>query len=450
MGPLEIGLLYVSVTLLLLFSGMPIAFALGATALGFMYFFMPHMNLEIVAETLYGELDNFTLLTIPLFIIMGAAIGKTRAAVDLYESAYRWMYKLPGALGVANIAGCTVFAALCGSSPATCAAIGGMGIPEMRKRGYSPALASGLIAAGGTLGILIPPSITLIIYGLITEQSIGKLFLAGVIPGLLLAFFFSVYVVYRVRKDTRLNAVVAANSAAASGVAAPAIQAEYYSWKDRLEVLPRLMPFVLLIGFIMFAMYGGLGTPSEIAGVGAFGAMLLVAVLYKCYRWVDIRAIFLGSAKESCMIMMIIAMAFLFTYVMSYLRITQSAAEWMAALEMSKWVYLFWVNVLLLVMGCFLPPVAIILMVTPVIMPGILANGFDPIWFGIVLTINMELGLITPPVGLNLFVINGIAPDISARDIVKGVLPFIYIMIADIALLAVFPEIVMFLPNLLG
>ncbi len=450
MGPLEIGFLYLAVTLVLLFSGMPIAFALGATALGFMYFFMPHMNLEIVAETLYGELDNFTLLTVPLFIIMGAAIGKTRAAVDLYESAYRWMYKLPGALGVANIAGCTVFAALCGSSPATCAAIGGMGIPEMRKRGYSASLASGLIAAGGTLGILIPPSITLIIYGLITEQSIGKLFLAGVIPGLLLAFFFSLYVVYRVKKDTRLQAVASANNALSSGVAAPVIQAEYYSWRERFEVLPRLLPFVLLIGVIMFAMYGGLGTPSEIAGVGAFGAMLLVAVLYKCYRWVDIRAIFLGTAKESCMIMMIIAMAFLFTYVMSYLRITQSAAEWMAALEMSKWVYLFWVNVLLLVMGCFLPPVAIILMVTPVIMPGIISNGFDPIWFGIVLTINMELGLITPPVGLNLFVINGIAPDISPKDIIKGVLPFIYIMIADIVLLAVFPEIVMILPNMLG
>lgn len=450
MGPLEIGLLYAGATLIMLFSGMPIAFALGATALGFMYVFMPHMNLDIVAETLFGELNNFTLLTIPLFIFMGAAIGKTRAAVDLYESAYRWMYKLPGSLGVANIIGCTVFAALCGSSPATCAAIGGMGIPEMRKRGYSPALASGLIAAGGTLGILIPPSVTLIIYGLITEQSIGKLFLGGIIPGLLLAFFFSLYVVYRVKKDTRISALAIAKNAAATGIAAPAVVAEHFSWRERLEVLPRLMPFVLLIGVIMYAMYGGLGTPSEIAGVGAFGAMLLVVALYKCYRWVDIRAIFLGTAKESCMIMMIIAMAFLFTYVMSYLRITQSAAEWLAAMEMSKWAYLFWVNVLLLVLGCFLPPVAIILMVTPVIMPGIMANGFDPIWFGIVLTINMELGLITPPVGLNLFVINGIAPDISPRDIAKGVLPFIYIMIADIVLLAVFPQIVMFLPNILG
>ncbi|MDO8304977.1 TRAP transporter large permease [Herminiimonas sp.] len=447
MGTLELGLLYLSVTLVLLFSGMPIAFALGASALGFMYFFMPPMNMEMLAETLYGELDNFTLLTIPLFIIMGAAIGKTRAAVDLYESAYRWMHRMPGSLGVANVLGCTVFAALCGSSPATCAAIGGMGIPEMRKRGYSDALATGLIAAGGTLGILIPPSITLIIYGLITEQSIGKLFLAGIIPGLLLAFFFAAYVVYRASKDIRL-----ANEALARGtgdvVIAPV--AESYSWRERFEVLPRLLPFVILIAVIMYAMYGGIGTPSEIAGIGAFGAMLLVALVYKCYRWMDVRAIFLGTAKESCMIMMIIAMAFLFTYVMSYLRITQSAAEWLAALEMSKWAYLFWVNILLLVLGCFLPPVAIILMVTPVILPGIIANGFDPIWFGIILTVNMELGLITPPVGLNLFVIKGISPDIRNSEILKGVVPFILIMMAFIALLAVFPEIVTYLPNKVG
>jgi len=440
---MEIGLLYMGVTLVLLFSGMPIAFALGASALGFMYFFMPPMNLELLAETLYGELDNFTLLTIPLFIIMGAAIGKTRAAVDLYESAYRWMHKMPGSLGVANVIGCTIFAALCGSSPATCAAIGGMGIPEMRKRGYSDALATGLIAAGGTLGILIPPSITLIIYGLITEQSIGKLFLAGIIPGLLLAFFFAAYVVYRTTKDIRL-------AAAGTGSAQTLPVVEHYSWRERFEVLPRLLPFAILIAVIMYAMYGGIGTPSEIAGIGAFGAMLLVVLVYKCYRWMDVRAIFLGAAKESCMIMMIIAMAFLFTYVMSYLRITQSAAEWLAALEMSKWAYLFWVNVLLLVLGCFLPPVAIILMVTPMILPGIIANGFDPIWFGIVLTINMELGLITPPVGLNLFVIKGISPDIKNKEILKGVVPFIFIMMAFIALLAIFPGIVTYLPNKIG
>jgi tripartite ATP-independent transporter DctM subunit len=447
MGPLELGSLYIGITLILLFSGMPIAFALGASALGFMYFFMPPMNLEILAETLYGELDNFTLLTIPLFIIMGAAIGKTRAAADLYESAYRWMNRMPGSLGVANVIGCTVFAALCGSSPATCAAIGGMGIPEMRRRGYSDALATGLIAAGGTLGILIPPSITLIIYGLITEQSIGQLFLAGVIPGIMLSALFAAYVVYRASKEIRM--AHAANASEAGSGSALANQ-DHFSWKERLEVLPKLLPFALLIIAIMYSMYGGLGTPSEIAGVGAFGAMLLVATVYKCYHWAEVRAIFLGAAKESCMIMMIIAMAFLFTYVMSYLRITQSTAEWMTTLEMSRWEYLFWVNVLLLVLGCFLPPVAIILMVTPVILPGIIAHGFDPIWFGIVLTVNMELGLITPPVGLNLFVIKGISPDIKNNDILKGVMPFILIMIGFIALLAIFPQIVTYLPNMIG
>jgi tripartite ATP-independent transporter DctM subunit len=357
------------------------------------------------------------------------------------------MHRMPGSLGVANVIGCTVFAALCGSSPATCAAIGGMGIPEMRKRGYSDALATGLIAAGGTLGILIPPSITLIIYGLITEQSIGKLFLAGIIPGVLLATLFAVYVVFRASRDIRL---ANAAHAAGTGTLSALVTVETYSWRERFEVLPRLLPFAILIAVIMYAMYGGFGTPSEIAGVGAFGAMLLVALVYNCYRWMDVRAIFLGAAKESCMIMMIIAMALLLTYVMSYLRITQSSAEWLAALEMSKWAYLLWVNVLLLVLGCFLPPVAIILMVTPVVLPGIIAHGFDPIWFGIVLTINMELGLITPPVGLNLFVIKGISPDIRNSEILRGVVPFILIMMAFIALLAVFPEVVTYLPNKVG
>ncbi|MEW5710606.1 MAG: TRAP transporter large permease [Pseudomonadota bacterium] len=439
MGVLETGLLYLGATLVLLFSGMPIAFALGAVALAFMFFFMPATNLEIVAETLYSELDNITLLTIPLFILMGAAIGKTRAAVDLYESAYRWLYRLPGGLGVANVVGCTVFAALCGSSPATCAAIGGMGIPEMRKRGYSSALASGLIAAGGTLGILIPPSITLIIYGIITEQSIGKLFIAGIIPGLLLAAFFAFWVMFQAWRD-RQRALTGNPGLAAA-------EPERFTWRQRLETLPRFLPFVALIVVIMVAMYGGFGTPSEVAGVGAMVALIMVATLYQCYRWADIKEILKGTARESCMIMMIIAMAFLFTYVMSYLRITQSAAEWLVGLEMSRWAYLFWVNVLLLVLGFFLPPVAIILMVTPVIMPGILAHGFDPVWFGIVLTINMEMGLITPPVGLNLFVINGIAPDITFGEILRGVMPFIVIMALDIVLLAVFPEIVMWLPN---
>ncbi|HZD54685.1 MAG TPA: TRAP transporter large permease [Candidatus Aquicultoraceae bacterium] len=442
MDVFSIGVLYIGSALFLLLSGIPIAFALGGVAVAFMFLFLPPSNIQIIAETLYGELNNFTLLAIPLFIFMGAAVGKTRASFDLYESMHRWFFRMPGGLGVANVAGCSIFAAMCGSSPATCAAIGGMGIPEMRRRGYSPALASGLIAAGGTLGILIPPSITLIIYGIIVEQSIGKLFIAGVIPGFLLAFLFAVWVVIAYLRERR-RARAGRGGALAGGL----LKDESFTWRERLETLPRLLPFLVLVLVVMVALYGGMATPSEVAAVGAFGAMALVAALYGAFRWANLRQILAGTARESCMIMMIIAMAFLFTYVMSYLRISQSATEWLVGLHLSKWTYLFWVNVLLLVLGCFLPPVAIILMVTPVIMPGILAHGFDPIWFGIVMTINMELGLITPPVGLNLFVINGIAPDISFREIMWGVLPFIGIMSLYIALLAIFPDIVMWLPD---
>lgn len=444
MGVFEQGLLYMGSALLLLFSGMPIAFALGGVAVVFMLIFMPAMNIPMIPEVLFSELDNFTLLAIPLFILMGDAIGKSRAAEDLYGSLHRWMYKLPGGLGVANVLGCSVFAAMCGSSPATCAAIGSMGIPEMRKRGYSSGLASGLIAAGGTLGILIPPSVTLIIFGVIAEVSIGQLFLAGVIPGLLLSLFFAVYVIYAVLKERKH-----ARSSVGEDSDHELLQEESFTWKQRLETLPRLLPFVIIIVLVMVAMYGGFATPSEVAGVGALAALILVLAIYKVYRWEEMKKVLGGTAKESCMIMVIIAMAFLFTYVMSYLHITQSAAEWLASLQMSKWVFLFWVNILLLILGFFLPPVAIILMITPVIMPGILAHGFDPIWFGIVLTINMELGLITPPVGLNLFVINGIAPDINFKELVWGVVPFIVIMGLFIVLLAIFPELAMWLPNMM-
>ena len=442
MTTFQIGLLYVSTAFLLFFSGMPIAFALGSVALLFMFIFMPAANIGMIAQTFYGELNNFTLLAIPLFVLMGAAIGKTRAAVDLYESTHRWLYRLPGGLGVANIAGCAIFAAMCGSSPATCAAIGGMGIPAMRRRGYSAELAAGLIAAGGTLGILIPPSITLIIYGIITEQSIGRLFMAGVVPGIMLAVFFALWVVYAsVREKRRM---LAGMDPAQVAQLPPD---ERFSWRERFETIPRLLPFIALIVVVMAAMYGGWATPSEVAGVDAFGALLMVVLVYRVFRWREFKDILSGAARESCMIMMIIATAFLFTYVMSYLHITQSATEWLVSLPLSKWAYLFWVNVLLVVLGFFLPPVAIILMVTPVILPGLQAHGFDLVWYGVIMTILMEMGLIHPPVGLNLFVINGIAPDITFKQIIYGVLPFLVIMLLSIVLLAVFPQIVMWLPD---
>ena len=222
---------------------------------------------------------------------------------------------------------------------------------------------------------------------------------------------------------------------------------EQFSWRERLETLPRLLPFVVLILIVMVALYGGWATPSEVAGVGAVGALAMVMLIYGCWRWSELKAILFGTARESSMIMLIIAMSFLYTYVMSYLHITQSAAAWMVGLGLGKWAFFVCVNVLLIVLGFFLPPVAIILMVTPIILPALKALGIDLIWFGIVMTILMEMGLIHPPVGLNLFVINGIAPDVSLRDIIWGVLPFLLLMALGIVLLCVFPGIALWLPS---
>jgi tripartite ATP-independent transporter DctM subunit len=437
LSPNEIGVLFVVVALILLLSGMPVAVALGTVSVTFMLAFMPPANIADLAETIYQGMDNFTLLAIPLFILMGDAVGKTGAASDLYESAYRWLYRLPGGLGIANVIGCAIFAAMCGSSTATAAAIGAMGIPEMRKRGYPAGLAGGLVAAGGTLGILIPPSITFILYGIVVEQSIGQLFIAGIVPGILLALLFAIWVAFKSHRGQRRAAVEGTSVAAR----------DTFTLRERLQALPRLLPFIVIITVVMVTLYGGFATPSEVAGVGALATIIVVATVYRVYHWSDVKPILLGTARESCMLMMIIAMAFLFTYVMSYLHITQEATQWLVGLPMSRWEYLFWVDVLVLLLGFFLPPVAIILMITPVIMPGLLAHGFDPLWFGVNMTIVMETGLIHPPVGLNLFVIQGIAPDISLRELVLGVLPFIVIILAFVVLLSAFPQIALWLPQ---
>jgi tripartite ATP-independent transporter DctM subunit len=443
MDSATIGVLFAVVTFALLFSGMPIAFALGLSSLAFMAIFMPPANLTEVAFMLYRGMDDFTLLTIPLFVLMGAAVGKTRAGADVYGSLNAWLHGIPGGLGIANVFACSVFAAMCGSSPATCSAIGSSGIPQLRTRGYSDGLAAGLIAAGGTLGILIPPSLTFILYGIVTEQSINKLFLAGVGPGILLTVLFAGWVTSKFQMERR----AALATLAGGGGQATILQDEHYSWRDRLSALPRLAPFLLLIAIVMVAMYTGWGTPSEVAAVGALGSLILVMTVYGCWRPADLKAILSGTMRESTMIMMIIAASFLFSYVMSDLGVTQKTATWLVSLGLSKWEFFLWSCVFMVILGFFLPPVAIILMVMPVILPALRALDIDLIWYGVIVTILMEMGLIHPPVGLNLFVIQGIAPDIKLRSIVWGTLPFIGSMVLGIALLAWFPEIALWLPG---
>jgi tripartite ATP-independent transporter DctM subunit len=445
MSVLSIGLLYGAVTLIMMFSGMPIAYALGSVAVGFMYFFMPASSLDTVTQNVYEEMASITLLSIPLFILKGAAIGKSPAGQDLYSAIHAWLHKVPGGLGIANVFACALFAAMAGSSPATCSAIGSAGIPEMRKRGYSPGFAAGIIAAGGTLGILLPPSIVMILYAVAAEQSLGRLFLAGIGPGLLLVSLFAGYAVFRARKEYRM----ALATYKATGVSSAYLANEQFSREQKVEMLPRVLPFVILLIGVMLALYGGYATPSETAGLGGLLALVLIAVVYGIWKPRDLAPILGSTLRESTMLMLIIGMSLLYSYVMSYLHISQSAASAIVALGLSKWLLLAVVLVMVVVLGFFLPPVSIILMTAPIILPPLKAAGFDLIWFGVVMTIVMEMGLIHPPVGLNIFVIKNIAPDISLRDVIFGVLPFVMLMTGAVLLLCFLPGIATGLPNII-
>jgi len=438
MSILTIGLIFGLVTLLIMFSGISIAFALGIVAIIFMYFFMPASSLDTVAQNVYEEMSSITLMSIPLFILKGAAIGRSRAGKDLYDALHVWMGKVPGGLGVANVFACALFAAMAGSSPATCSAIGSAGIPEMRKRGYSPGFAAGIIAAGGTLGILLPPSITMILYSVASEQSLGRLFLAAIGPGVMLVIFFSIYTIMHFRKEyAKAYEAYSLNSAATS----PILDRHTYTMQQKISALPRVLPFLVLLIGVMVALYGGYATPAETAGLGAVFAFVLIALIYGMWRFKDLYPLLDVTIRESAMLMFIIGMSLLFANVMSYLHLSQSAAQAIVDLHTSRWLLLAAILLMVVVLGFFLPPVSIILMTSPIFLPPLRAAGFDLIWFGVVMTIVMETGLIHPPVGLNIFVIKNIAPDITLREIIYGVMPFVAIMIFSVVLLCFFPEI---------
>ena len=444
MSILALGLLFGGVTLAVMFTGMPIAFALGSVAAVFMYFFMPAASLDTVTQNVYEEMASITLLSIPLFILKGAAIGRSRAGRDLYAALHAWMSRVPGGLGIANVFACALFAAMAGSSPATCSAIGQAGIPEMRQRGYSPGFAAGIIAAGGTLGILLPPSITMILYSVAAEVSLGRLFLAGIGPGLLLVVLFAGYAVWRFRREyATAHAIYSAGGAKSAYLDDNAL-----TLRQKVEMLPRVLPFVILLIGVMVALYGGLATPSETAGLGAILALVLIASIYAMWRPRDLAPILAATLRESTMLMLIIGMSLLYSYVMSYLHLSQSGAQWIVGLHLSKWLLLAAILVLVLLLGFFLPPVSIILMTAPIILPPLKAAGFDLIWFGILMTIVMEMGLIHPPVGLNIFVIRNIAPDIPLRDVIWGVMPFVGLMFLAIFIICVAPGIATWLPDI--
>jgi len=434
MDPLMIGALIGLTTVVVLALGVPVAFGLGMVAIGYLIWFDGWFSLSVIAETFFAGIGDFSMVSIPMFILMGAAVASSPAGKDLYEALDRWLYRVPGGLIISNLGACGIFAALSGSSPATCAAIGKMGIPEMRQRGYPDSLATGSIAAGGTLGILIPPSVTMIVYGIATETSIGRLFFAGLVPGAMLVGLFMAWSLFDAWRQ---------------GYKIAGLSTTGFTLWQKIEILPKVLPFLLIIVGVLYVLYGGVATPSETAGVGALLCIILVVLIYRMWDVGRLWRVLSDATRESVMILMIIAASELFSYALSSLFVTQSVAHTIAALEVNRWVLMGTINLFLLVAGFFLPPVAVILMTAPILLPIITDAGFDPYWFAVVLTINMEIGLITPPVGLNLYVINGITPDVRLPTILWGALPYVGCMVLGIVILCVFPGLATWLPDLL-
>src|SRR5690554_3480403 len=432
MTPMLAGIALVVGLFALLATGMPIAFALGLAAAVGLFLDMGPDIIYVMAETMFAGIGNLAYVAIPMFVLMGAIVAGTPAGGDLYKALDRWLYKVPGGLVLSNIGACAIFSGMTGSSPATCAAIGKMGNPEMLSRGYPNTVATGSIAAGGTLGILLPPSVTTIVYGIATQTSIGRRFLAARLYGLMLTAMFMVWAMIDAkRQGYRFR-----------------VEGLTYTLQQKLAILPRVLPLLAIIAAVLFVLYGGVATPSEAAGAGAMLTLIVVIVVYRLFKIRPFIGIFGSAMRESVMIMMIMASAELFSFALSSLYITQSLAGVIAGLEINRWALMGIINVFLLVAGMFLPPVAVIVMSAPLLFPIVVQAGFDPYWFAVVLTINMEIGLITPPIGLNLFVINSIAPDVPTRDILMGALPYVLVMMLAIVTLCVFPGIVTALPDM--
>ncbi len=411
-----------------LFMGLPVAFSLGSTSLLLILLF--DLPMKIVGATIFTSLDSFVILSIPLFVLMSQILLDGRIGDDLFDVMNAWVRHLPGGLAIATILACAFFAAITGSGAATAATIGMVAYPAMTERGYDKKFTLGLLAAGGTLGILIPPSIPLILYGAITEESVGKLFIAGVVPGLVLTAFFIIYAVYKSRR----------------GGFTPM---EKTSWGERLRVTKKNFWGILLPFIIIGGIYSGAFTPTEAAAVGLVYSLVITLFVYKSLRLRDIPDICLRSITTSCMVAIIIAGAVLFGRVMTLLMIPQKLTEIIISNNFSVLMFIIAMNFLMIILGCVLETVSIILLTMPLVTPILHVLGIDPIWYAIVVTVNMTMALITPPVGMNLYVINGLRSDIHMSEIIRGVFPFIVIMALFLILVIAWPGMSLWLPSVM-
>ncbi len=432
MTPTLTGLIGIAALFVLIFSRMPIGFIMMLTGFaGFAAIVSFDAALNLLAKDVFSVFSSYSLTVIPLFVLMGQIAFHAGISTRLFSAAYTCIGHLPGGLAIAAIGACASFAAICGSTNATAATMASATLPEMKRYGYRPGLATGVVAAGGSLGILIPPSVIFIVYGIMTEQSIGRLFVAGLLPGLLLTVLFVLTVVIW----TIIKPETGPRGARAT-------------LRERFVSLAGVLETLILFGFVMGGLFAGIFTPTEAGAVGAFSTIVL-ACAQKRLTWKAFSGALFETTRISCMILVIVAGATVFGHFLAVSRIPFDIARWIAGFSLPAPLIMLIIICVYLVGGCFIDALALIMLTVPIFYPVVIQLGFDPIWFGVVIVLVTQIGVITPPVGANVYVVSGVARDVPLDVIFKGVVPFVIALIVGTLLLIPFPRIALWLPSLI-
>jgi tripartite ATP-independent transporter DctM subunit len=436
MNPTWIGVAGILIMLVIFMTRMPVAYVMAMVGfVGFSLMISGKGGLNLLSRNIYDSFSSYGLTTIPLFILMGQLAFNAGISRRLYDTAYAYMGSTRGGLAMATVTACTAFGAVCGSSPATAATMATVGLPEMRRYDYHDELATGAVASGGGLGMIMPPSVVLIVYGVLTEQSIGALFVSGILPALLMTVLFVVAVYLKCRLDP---------------VQGP--PGEHFSWPAKIRSLTGMVDTLLIFTLVMGGMFFGWFTPTEAAAVGAF-AVFLVSVIQRKITWKGVVQSLYETLRTSCMVLMLIAGAAIFGKFLAVTRIPFNIATWVGGLDLPPFLIMAAIIGVYFIGGCVMDALALVMLTIPIFFPVVMNLGYDPIWFGIIIVLVTQMGVITPPVGINVYVVFGVAQGavggVELETIFKGIIPFLIAIVVGIIILMLFPQIILYLPNLM-
>lgn len=428
-----VGIIGLSALFTLIFSRMPVGFVMAIVGFcGFSYIVSPAAAMSMMAKDLFDVFGSYNLTVIPLFILMGQIAFHAGISSRLFDVAYKFIGHWPGGMAIATIGACAGFSAICGSTNATAATMASVTLPEMKKYNYKDSIATGVVAAGGSLGILVPPSVIFIIYGIMTEQSIGKLFMAGIVPGILLTFLFMlvIFIWTTLRPDI-------------------APRGPKTKWNVKIASLTGLIETIILFIMVMGGLFFGIFTPTEAGGVGAFGT-LVIALAKRNISLKGLSKALLETTRISCMIMVIVAGATIFGHFLAITRIPFDIASWVSGLDLPAFAIMGMIILVYMIGGCFIDALALIMLTVPIFYPVVTQMGFDPMWFGVVVVLVTQIGVITPPVGINVYVVRSVAWDVPLGVIFKGVIPLLLALVVATLLILLFPQIALYLPGLMS